>query len=129
MAATGDTAPGRTPPPPIVTPEQLEAARQSVDQVHVSPEVVAYVLAIAKASREHSNIALGLSTRGALALLRAARVAASMRSCEFVTPDDVKLVAPWIIPHRLTLSSEASLERRSDLAVVRTLLERVAVPR
>lgn len=129
MAATGDAAPERTPPPVIVTASQLETARQSVDQVHVSAEVNAYVLAIAKASREHSHVALGLSTRGALALLRAARVAASMRGSEFVTPDDVKLVAPWVISHRLTLSSEAALERRSDLAIVRALLERVPVPR
>jgi MoxR-like ATPase len=129
MAATGEAAPERNPPPPIVTPDQLEAARQSVDQVHVSPEVNAYILAIAKASREHPHIALGLSTRGALSLLRAARVAASMRASEFVTPDDVKLVAPWTIPHRLTLSSEAALERRSDVAIVRALLERISVPR
>jgi MoxR-like ATPase len=129
MAATGDAAPERTPQPTIVTASQLEAARQSVDQVHVSPEVNAYILAIAKASREHSHVTLGLSTRGALALIRAARVAASMRGSEFVAPDDVKAVAPWVIPHRLTLSSEAALERRSDLTIVRALLERVPVPR
>jgi MoxR-like ATPase len=129
MAATGDGAPESARPAPIVTPEQLEAARQSVDQVHVSPEVSAYVLAVAKASREHAHIALGLSTRGALALLRAARVAASVRGSAFVTPDDVKLVAPWVIAHRLSLSSEAALERRSDVAIVRELLERVPVPR
>jgi MoxR-like ATPase len=129
MAATGDAAPEHTPPRPVVTPEQLELVRQSVDQIHVSAEVTAYILALAKASREHSHIALGLSTRGALALVRAARVAAGMRGSEFVTPDDVKLVVPWIVPHRLTLSSEAALERRSDLAIVRALLERVSVPR
>jgi MoxR-like ATPase len=129
MAATGDAAPERRLPPAILTSDQLELARQTVDEVHVSAEVTAYVLAIAKASREHSHIALGLSTRGALALIRAARVAAGMRGSEFVTPDDVKLVAPWVIPHRLTLSSEAALERRSDLAIVRALLERVSVPR
>jgi MoxR-like ATPase len=129
MAATGDAAPERTTPPPIATPEQLEEARESVDQVHVSADVTAYVLAIARASREHSHIALGLSTRGALAMLRAARVTASLRGSSFVTPDDVKLVAQWVIPHRLSLSSEAALERRSDLAIVSSLLERVAVPR
>jgi len=129
MAATGDAAPERSPPPPIITADQLEAARQTVDQVHVSAEVNAYILAIAKASRENPHISLGLSTRGALALLRAARVAASMRDSDFVTPDDVKLVAPWTIPHRLALSSEAALERRNDVAIVRALLERVPVPR
>jgi MoxR-like ATPase len=129
MAATSDAALESALPAPIVTPGQLEAARQSVDEVHVSPEVNAYVLAIAKASREHSHIALGLSTRGALALLRAARVAAGLRGSDFVTPDDVKLVAPWVIAHRLALSSEAALERRSDVTLVRELLERVSVPR
>ena len=129
MAATGDAAPEHTLPTPIVTPDQLEAARDSVDQVHVSSEVTGYVLAIAKASREDAHIALGLSTRGALALLRAARVAASLRGSQFVTPDDVKVVAPWVVPHRLTLSSEAALERRSDHTLARSLLERVPVPR
>jgi MoxR-like ATPase len=129
MAATGEADPEGAQPAPSITPEQLEAARQAVDQVHVSTEVGAYVLAIAKASREHTYIGLGLSTRGALALLRAARVAASLRGAAFVTPDDVKLVAPWVIAHRLSLSSEAALERRSDIAIVRELLERVSVPR
>jgi MoxR-like ATPase len=129
MAATGDGDPEGARPAPIITADQLETARQSVDQVHVSPEVSAYVLAIAKASREHAHIALGLSTRGALALLRAARVAATVRGSAFVTPDDVKFVAPWVIAHRLSLSSEAALERRGDVAIVRELLERVPVPR
>jgi MoxR-like ATPase len=129
MAATGAAGPEQTLTEPIITSSQLEAARQSVDVVHVSPEVTAYVLAITKASREDPHIALGLSTRGALALLRAARVAATIRGSDFVAPDDVKLVAPWVVAHRLTLSSQAAMERRSDLALVRSLLERVPVPR
>jgi MoxR-like ATPase len=129
VSATGEMAPERTPPPPAVTPEQLEAARRAVDEMHVSAEVTAYVLAIAKATRDDPHIALGLSTRGALALLRAARVAAALRGSSFVTPDDVKLMAPWVIAHRLTLSAEAALERRKDQALVRSILERVPVPR
>jgi MoxR-like ATPase len=113
----------------IVTREQIDAARGDADQVHVSPEVVGYVIAIAKASREDPHIALGLSTRGALALLHAARVVAGLRDSSFVTPDDVKLVAPWVVPHRLTLSADAALERRTDHGLVRALLERVVVPR
>ena len=112
-----------------VTAEQLDAARASVDEVHVGPELIRYVLALAKASREHAQIALGLSTRAALALLRAARVAAGLRGAEFATPDDVKGVVPWVVPHRLTLTAEAALERRSDHALARSLLERVPVPR
>ncbi|MFZ0500166.1 MAG: MoxR family ATPase [Steroidobacteraceae bacterium] len=122
-AAAGEPASGDA------SSEQIDAARECADQVHVSPELLAYILGIAKASREHAQIALGISTRGALALLLAARVAAGLRDSEFVTPDDVKLVVPWVVPHRLTLSSEAALEGRSDRELTGSLLERVPVPR
>jgi MoxR-like ATPase len=117
------------PAPGDIRAEQIDAARQCADGVHVSPELLAYVRAIAGASREHAQIALGLSTRGALALLLAARVAAGMRGSGFATPDDVKRVVPWVVPHRLTLSPEAALEGRSDRELSRSLLERVPVPR
>ena len=117
------------PAPGGITAEQIDAARDDADRVHVSAELVSYILGIARASREHAQIALGLSTRGALALLLAARVAAGLRGSEFVTPDDVKLVVPWVMAHRLTLSSEAALEGRTDRELTRALLERVPVPR
>jgi MoxR-like ATPase len=114
---------------PVAGPEHIAAAREDIDRIHVSPEVVAYVLALAKASREDAHVALGVSTRGALAVLRAARVAAGLRGAEFVTPDDVKLVVPSVVAHRLTLSTNAALEGRTDQAITRALLERVTVPR
>ena len=123
VAIAGKPAPGD------ITAEQIDAAREYADRLHVSPELVTYILGIAKASREHAQISLGLSTRGALALLLAARVAAGLRDSEFVTPDDVKLVMPWVVPHRLTLSPEAALEGRTARELARTLLERVPVPR
>lgn len=122
-ADAGKAAPGD------ITAEQIDTARDCADRLHVSPELVSYILGIAKASREHAQIALGLSTRGALALLLAARVAAGLRGSEFVTPDDVKLVVPWVVAHRLTLSSEAALEGRTDRQLTGMLLERVPVPR
>jgi len=122
-------AAGTRATPGDITVEQIDAARECADRVHVSPELLTYVLGVARASREHAQIALGLSTRGALALLLAARVAAGLRGSEFITPDDIKLVVPWVVPHRLTLSSEAALEGRSDRELARALLERVPVPR
>ncbi|HEY1890831.1 MAG TPA: MoxR family ATPase [Steroidobacteraceae bacterium] len=122
-AAAGEPAPGD------ISSEQIDAARECADRVHVAPELLTYILGIAKASREHAQIALGVSTRGALTLLLAARVAAGLRGSEFVTPDDVKLVAAWVIPHRLTLSPEAALEGRSDRQLTAAVLERVPVPR
>ena len=113
----------------LVTPELLAAARGCADAVHVAPELAGYVLDIAKASREHTQLNLGLSTRGALALLRAARVAAGLRGAEFVTPDDVKVAVPLVMPHRLMLASEALLEGTTELAVTQGLVDQVPVPR
>jgi MoxR-like ATPase len=122
-AVTGKRVPGD------ITAEEIDLARQCADQVHVSAELLTYILGIARASREQAQIAMGLSTRGTLALLLAARVAAGLRGSEFATPDDVKLVVPWVVAHRLTLSSEAALEGRTDRELTRALLERVPVPR
>lgn len=109
--------------------DALQAARQDVDAVHMAPELLAYVLSLAQASREHAHLTLGLSTRGALALLRAARVAAALRGAVFVAPDDVKELLPMVVPHRLVLAPEAILEGVSAQQIVQKLLQQVAVPR
>jgi MoxR-like ATPase len=116
-------------PAAIVTPELLLAARQSADSIHVAPELAEYVLNLAKASREHAQLTLGLSTRGALALLRAARIEAGLRGAQFVSPDDVKAVVPQVVSHRLMLASEALLEGTAESVVAQRLLEQVPVPR
>ena len=107
----------------------LTSAREEAERVHVAEALSAYVLDLARASREHNRPTLGLSTRGALALLKAARVSAGLRGSEFVTPDDVKQVAPAVMAHRLVLTPEAALEGAADLDVVRALLAETPVPR
>jgi MoxR-like ATPase len=110
-------------------PLDLAAVRQAVEQVHVAPELSGYVIDLAAASRSHAHVSLGLSTRGVLALVRAARIAAGMRGGEFVTPDDVKQVAPVVIPHRLMLAPEALLEGVTEQTITQQLLDRTPVPR
>ena len=107
---------------------RLVAARRQAESVHVAPALTAYVLDLAQASRTHARLSLGLSTRGALALLRAARVLAGVRGAEFVAPDDVKECAPWVMAHRLVLTPEAVLEGITDLEVVGSLLAETPVP-
>lgn len=125
-SVAGVAAPG---PVAAVGREQLLAARAEVDAVHVAPELSGYVLDLATASREHAHVALGLSTRGALALLRTARIHAALRGAEFVAPDDVKTMVPLVMPHRLALAPEALLEGVSELAVAQRLLDLVPVPK
>jgi len=95
----------------------------------VAPELLAYVLDLALASRQHSHLTLGLSTRGVLAVLRAAKIAAALRGSSFVAPDDVKEVLPIVIPHRLVLAPEAMLEGVTTQGIVQRLLDQVTVPR
>lgn len=121
--------PPRPPPAPVVSAAALEAARSCVDAVHMAPELLGYILDLAQASRRHAHLSLGLSTRGVLAVLRAARIAAALRGSSFVAPDDVKEVLSMVISHRLVLAPEAMLERATSQAVVSRLLEQVPVPR
>jgi MoxR-like ATPase len=114
---------------PVVAAGTLAASRDCADAVHVATELRSYVLDLAQATREHAQVALGLSTRGALALLRAARIEAGLRGAEFVSPDDVKAVLPMVAAHRLVLSSEALLEGSSESAVLQKISQQVAVPR
>jgi MoxR-like ATPase len=107
----------------------IQQAREQVAGVHVSDVLYQYVISIANASRAHQNISLGLSTRGALGLMRCARVHAALRGAEFVTPDDVKSVAPSVMAHRLILTPEATLENTDTEALVESVFSLVEVPR
>jgi MoxR-like ATPase len=107
----------------------LAEARTAAQAMHVDAALIAYVLDLAQASRAHPRLSLGLSTRGALALLKAARITAGLRSGDFVSPDDVKEAAVWVMAHRLVLTPEAALEGTTDVDVVTSLLAETPVPR
>lgn len=107
----------------------IEEARREADGVHVSDAVYDYVSALTAASRAHPHVSLGLSTRGALAVMRCARVEAALRGAEFVTPDDVKTVTKAVVTHRLILSPDASLEGVGGDDVVDGILAQTPVPR
>ena len=111
-------------------PEGLvDEARAQAAQVVVSDAVYSYVVAIAAASRSHSAVSLGLSTRGALALMRCARVEAALRSSDYVTPDHVKAVTRAVVAHRLILTPEAMLEGMDGDSLTDVILGQVPVPR
>ncbi len=113
----------------VIERSLLERARAEAERIHVSESLMGYVLDLAQASREHSQLTLGLSTRGALALVRAGRIMAGLRGADFVTPDDVKQAALWVMAHRLVLTPEAALEGATDIEIGRALLAQTPVPR
>lgn len=105
-----------------------EARTQAAD-IHVSENLYEYCTQIASATRVHHHLSLGLSTRGALALMRCARVEAALRAAQFMVPDDIKMVAPSVMGHRLMLAPEATLEGLTPNDVVQDILAQVEVPR
>ena len=112
-----------------ISADAIAAARAAVADVHLSDELMGYVLDIAVATRDSAHVNLGLSTRGALALARCARIEACLQGADYVVPDHVKRVAPWVVEHRLLLSAEAALEGVTVSSVVGHALDNVAVPR
>lgn len=119
-----------TPNPirPMVTVPQLLEAQQELTQVKVSDAVKLYIADLAQATREHKQIQLGLSTRGMQALLKVSCAMAAIQGRDFVTPDDVKDIAPACIAHRIIAKSSA-WEEGTQLCrnLVAEILDTVAV--
>jgi len=109
--------------------EDLRAARAEVDATEITEEVVGYVVAVVRRTRELPSVALGASPRAAVHLLGAAKAAARLAGRAYVTPDDVSRMAAPVLRHRLVLTPEAELERATPAGAIRTALEDVPVPR
>jgi MoxR-like ATPase len=114
---------------PVATAADLAAGRAAVRQVHVAPEVLGYVVDVARATRESPSLQLGVSPRGATALLAAARAWAWLSGRSYVTPDDVKALARPTLRHRVRLRPEAELEGATPDGVLDGILASVPVPR
>ncbi|WP_219464239.1 AAA family ATPase [Nonomuraea rhizosphaerae] len=114
---------------PVATAQDLEAGRQAVALVHVAPEVLGYIVDVARATRSSPSLQLGVSPRGATALLAAARAWAWLSGRAYVTPDDVKALARPALRHRVQLRPEAELEGATADGLLDGILASVPVPR
>jgi MoxR-like ATPase len=108
---------------------ELTAMRRSLEQVEVSPDLLEYVVAIVRATREHSQIQVGASPRGGLALVQLARGEALLRKRDYVIPDDIKNIAVPALAHRVTLRPELWVRQVSSDDVVARLLATVPTPK
>ncbi|WP_182561372.1 AAA family ATPase, partial [Microlunatus kandeliicorticis] len=121
LAAAGLTA--------VAGPDDLAAARQAVGAVVVHPQVLAYIVDVVRATRDTPTLSLGVSPRGATAILNASRAWAWLSGRDYVTPDDVKTLAFPTLRHRIQLRPEAELEGVTADAVIESVLAAVPVPR
>jgi MoxR-like ATPase len=115
--------------PVLDTAHLLAAIRSVASQVRVEEKLLAYVRDVVAATRADEGVQLGAGPRASLALLASARALSALRGRDFVTPDDVKEIAPAVLAHRVTLSPEAEMEGLDLEAVVRRIFERTEVPR
>ncbi|USQ78760.1 MoxR family ATPase [Ornithinimicrobium faecis] len=114
---------------PVAGPADLRAGSAALRTVQVAPEIIAYIVDIARATRQSPSLQLGVSPRGATALMSTSRAWAWLNGRSFVTPDDVKALAHGTLGHRLALRPEAELEGVSVTSVLDSALNSVPVPR
>jgi MoxR-like ATPase len=114
---------------PVAGPAHVEAGRAAVASVLLAPEVIGYVVDICRATRQSPAVRLGVSPRGATALMTAARTWAWLSGRGYVTPDDVQALARPALRHRLELRPEAELEGATAEGVLDGVLATVPVPR
>ena len=113
---------------PAIEATELVRLAALLPSVHCDPSVRAYIVSLARATREHASVELGASPRATLALFRASRALAAVRGRDYVLPDDVKQLAPAVLGHRIMLSSQSRLRGRDAESLVRDLLDQLPVP-
>jgi len=112
----------------IMHAEELVLIQQQVRTIHVDPSIREYIVSLTDATRNHSNIYLGASPRGSLALFRASQALAAIRGRGYVIPDDVKLLAKSTLAHRLIVSPAARVRGITSTAILDEILQSVPVP-
>jgi len=113
---------------PVTTPGELIGMQRRVREVQVEESVRGYVVDVARATRSHKDVQLGVSPRGTLALYKCAQALAAIRGRKYVLPDDVKLLAPYVLTHRILISPATRLRGRQLADVLMDVIETVPVP-
>jgi MoxR-like ATPase len=112
----------------VVAPEDIHAAREAVADINVEDAVVEYILGLVSASRDHPDVAHGVSPRGSLALLHTSKARAAVRGREYVISDDVKQLVESVLRHRLVLTTDAELGNIGPDDVIADIRDSVTPP-
>jgi MoxR-like ATPase len=114
--------------PAVTTPDEIASLIRTVREVRIEESVQNYIVAVTRRTRQNSEIALGASPRATLALYHTAQAWAAIHGFNFVTPDDVKLMAPFALTHRIMVSSQMRLRGRTAEDVLTDVIGEVPVP-
>lgn len=112
---------------PVCTGEQIRDMQKACEGIYVDEVVMDYLLDIVEATRKHNNIALGVSPRGALAFLKASKCYTALRGGDFVTPETIKYLAPYVLGHRIILEDIYSSKKKA-VDYIQEITHFVSVP-
>ena len=113
----------------VLNAEQLQEYRMQVQKIHVEDKLIDYIAKIVYQTRNNKSLYLGASPRATLYTLTAAKAFAAINARDFITPDDIKFVAPFVLHHRVILTPEKEMEGTSPIEIVKQVIETVEVPR
>lgn len=113
---------------PICTKEEIIAAIEDVREINIEPSVYKYIVELVAATRVHQAVQLGASPRASLALMRAAQSYAFLNNRDYVVPEDVMRMTPYVLPHRIRLSQEARIKHYDVMNVLRDIVKSVKPP-
>ncbi|PYE47506.1 MoxR family ATPase [Paenibacillus barcinonensis] len=108
--------------------DQISAIQQEIKEVFIGDPVVDYLLDVVRHTRSHPSVLLGASPRAAISFMMAVKAFAFLQERDYVLPDDVKTMAPYVISHRIVLRPESRLDSMSSEAVLNSILQQVRVP-
>ena len=112
----------------VITAADVLRIKEQVAKAVIKDEVIRYARAIAEMTRNEQRFVLGASPRAVLALVKASQAKAFLEGRDFVKPDDIKAVAPFILEHRLTLTSEAKIAKEDKHDIIRRLISKTKIP-
>ncbi|EFR88745.1 magnesium chelatase, subunit ChII family protein [Listeria marthii FSL S4-120] len=112
----------------VVTLEELLNLKNKAKQVFIDDVLKNYIIRLVDASRKHPSVSLGISPRGSLAFMQAAQAFALIEGRDYVIPDDIQYLAPYIFTHRLILKSEAYYNEETAESIIASILKNTSVP-
>ncbi|MCL2378442.1 MAG: MoxR family ATPase [Defluviitaleaceae bacterium] len=113
---------------PICTTDTFLAMKKSVENVYIHDDIYSYIIDLTESTREHNAVALGISTRGALALARMTRAYCAVKGADFVTPKDILLLLPYIFSHRMVIKGGVRNRQTAVLSILDEIIKSVTAP-
>jgi MoxR-like ATPase len=109
-------------PASVLSPAALISLQELSARIHVEDDLLAYAVSLATFTRQHSRVALGCSPRATLGLVQAAKASALVAGRAFVTPDDIRAIAPSVLAHRLILTADVEADAKAQERVIEEAL-------